>query len=234
MNSQVLIAQAKELGASLAGVARVADLQKSSSYEFYRNGSYYAGCDEIVWPDEAISLLVMALELKPSEPKLDWWGQIKGRTLGNRRLMDLAQNIKQCLLEKHGIKAHPLPYHVEKGGVFLKDCSALAGLGVIGKNNLLITPEFGAQVRLRALFLDLELEPTGPSDFNPCEACDMPCRSACPKNAFESGSYNRPLCLERMSENDQRQTLVEDWDKGSPGVVVKYCRACELACPVSR
>jgi hypothetical protein len=31
---------------------------------------------------------VVGLEHKPSEPKLDWWGQIRGRMLGNRHLMD--------------------------------------------------------------------------------------------------------------------------------------------------
>jgi len=186
-----------------------------------------------VWLEDARSLLVMAVEHKPSEPKLDWWGQIRGRTLGTRHLMDQAGSMKQWLLEEHGIKGRPSPYHVEKGGVFLKDSSALAGLGVIGKNNLLITPEFGPRVRLRALFLDLE--PTGPSDLNPCESCDMPCRSACPKNAFESGSYYRPLCIEMLGENEERhRVLIEDWADGLPGEVVKYCRACELACPVAR
>jgi epoxyqueuosine reductase len=41
------------------------------------------------------------------------------------------------------MKGHrPLPYKVEEGGMFLKDAATLAGLGIIGKNNLLITPEF--------------------------------------------------------------------------------------------
>jgi epoxyqueuosine reductase len=127
----------------------------------------------------------------------------------------------------------PLAVPCGKGGVFLKDSSALAGLGVIGKNDLLITPEFGPRVRLRALFPDLE--PPGPSDLNPCESCDMPCRSACPKNAFESGSYYRPLCIEMLGENEERhRVLIEDWADGLPGEVVKYCRACELACPMAR
>jgi len=88
------------------------------------------------------------------------------------------------LNEEFSINARPLSYRIEEGGIFLKDAAALAGLGIIGKNNLLITPEYGPRVRLRALFLDLDLEPTGPIDFAPGEACDMPCRRACPQKAF--------------------------------------------------
>jgi epoxyqueuosine reductase len=198
---------------------------------------------------------------------LDWWGQIRGQTLGNRRLMDLAESIARWLLEEQGIKARPLPYHVEKGGVFLKDSAILAGLGVLGKNNLLVTPEFGPRVRLRALFLNVELEPTGPADFDPCAGCGRPCQRACPNNAFESGSFCRPLCLEVQRANELHDRVwVENWPDGlsfgeahdkpfgeahdkpfgeahdkpfgeahdKPGEMVKYCRACELACPVAR
>jgi epoxyqueuosine reductase len=240
---KIIVEKAKEAGAASAGLARVADLQRSRSYKLCRSEPYYTGYDAIVWPEYARSVLVLAWEHEPSEPWLDWWGQIRGQTLGNRRLMDLAQIMARWLSEEHGIKARPLPYHVEKGGVFLKDSAILAGLGVLGKNNLLVTPECGPRVRLRALFLDVELEPTGPADFDPCTGCDMPCWRACPKNAFESGSYHRPLCSEMMSENEARQrVLVEDWPDGlsfgeahdKPGEMVKYCRACELACPVAR
>jgi len=40
-----------------------------------------------------------------------------------------------------GINACPLPYRVEQGGILLKDAAVLAGLGVTGKNNLVITPQ---------------------------------------------------------------------------------------------
>ena len=53
----------------------------------------------------------------------------------------------------------------------------------MSKNNLLITPEFGPRVCLRDLLLNVDLEPTGPIDFTPCEACNMPCRRVCPQEA---------------------------------------------------
>ncbi|MBC8492582.1 MAG: hypothetical protein H8D43_02260 [Chloroflexi bacterium] len=39
------------------------------------------------------------------------------------------------------INACPQPYRVEQGRILLKDAAVLAGLGVMGKNNLVITPQ---------------------------------------------------------------------------------------------
>jgi epoxyqueuosine reductase len=79
----------------------------------------------------------------------------------------------------------PLPYRVEHGGTLFKDAAALAGLGTIGKNNLVITPEYGPHVRLKAMFLDVDLEPTGPIDFTLCEGCDILCRGSVPRKPLE-------------------------------------------------
>ena len=129
----------------------------------------------------------------------------------------------------------PLPYRVEHGGTLFKDAAALAGLGTIGKNNLVITPEYGPHVRLKAMFLDVDLEPTGPIDFTPCEGCDMPCRRVCPQEAFRNGSYSRALCNMQMGEDEANEVIIENWeDDDLPGKVREYCRACELACPVAR
>lgn len=129
----------------------------------------------------------------------------------------------------------PLPYHIEKGGIFLKDAAVLGGLGTIGVNNLLITPEFGPRVRLRALLLDLELVPTGPIEFSPCQSCNMPCRQACPQNAFSEGFYRRTLCMKQMEKDETNKIILgENVNKDQSTVYIRYCRACELACPVGK
>ncbi|MEE8541814.1 MAG: hypothetical protein V3S66_09135 [Desulfobacterales bacterium] len=138
--------------------------------------------------------------------------------------------------EELGIKAFSLPYQIEYGGAFLKDSAALAGLGVIGKHNILVTPEFGTRVRLRGIFMEAELEPTGPIDFDPCTGCDMPCHRVCPRGAFRSGAFERALC---KKEDDQRTADTELIDGAIMGIeepskVWKPCRSCELACPVAQ
>ncbi len=244
---KTIIEKAKELGASLAGIASVEDLKASKSYEVYAKSPFYEEYDRqspnyfefkgVEWREEHKSALVWALVHPASEPVLDWWSmKVPGFTPGNRALRMQSRKLRVWLGEDLGISALSLPYQIEFGGIFLKDTAALAGLGVIGKNNLMVTPEFGTRVRLRGIFMEAELEPTGPIDFDPCNGCDMPCHRACPRDAFRSGAFERAFCKE---ENDQREADFEILDGSIMGIeevseVVKSCRYCELACPVAQ
>ncbi len=230
-----IIEKGKALGASLAGIASVASLKNSPSYEIYDKSPYYEGYDKVEWPLEAKSVLVLALVHDPSDPELDWWDYKPGRTPGNRQLMRIAKSLKRWMSEEFSINARPLPYRLEQGGILLKDASVLAGLGTIGRNNLVITPEYGPRVRLRGLFLNVDLEPTGPINFDPCEGCDMPCRRTCPQKAFRDGSYSRALCDIQMGEDEANEVIVEKSENDdSLSNYRKYCRACELVCPVAQ
>ena len=161
---------------------------------------------------------------------MDWWvGQ--GGTPGNKALIDISRALRQWLQTELGLSARPVPYYVEKGGLFLKDAAVLAGLGVIGASNLLITPRFGPRVRLRAVHMDADLPPsTLETDFQPCETCPRFCRQACPVEAFESGSYDRPSCQVQMQQDESSAGQADE--PPTSAVAIRYCRECELACPV--
>jgi epoxyqueuosine reductase len=244
---KVIVEKALEMGATLAGIARIEDLKASPSYERYAKKPYYEEYDPnspdfhefrgVKWRDEHKSVLVWALSHPVNEPVLDWWSmKVKGFTLGNGVMRKQSRQIRIWLEEEYGIKAFSLPYQIEYGGAFLKDSAHLAGLGVIGKNNLLVTPEYGTRVRLRGMFIEAELEPTGPLDFDPCSGCPMPCHDVCPQNAFRGGSFERAYC---KIENDLRYENEELVDGSVLGIeeasmVMKPCRFCELACPVAQ
>jgi len=220
-----IIKKAKELGASLVGIVSVASIRNSPSHQAYR---------KIQWPSEANSAVVLALMHDHTHPQLDWWDGEQG-TEGNRILINIGKNLTSWLSQEYGISARDLAYQVNEGGIFLKDAAVLAGLGVIGKNNLLITPDFGPRIRLRALMTDAGVEPTGPIDFDPCETCDMPCMRACPQGAFQRGSYDRSLCDEQMEQDKENGVLSNEADGvNSAGILIKYCRICEFVCPVAR
>jgi epoxyqueuosine reductase len=231
-----ILAEAKELGFSLAGFARVEDLKASRSFEIYDKRPYYPEYKGVEWKPEHKSVLVWALAHPPSEPILDWWSlKVPGFTPGNRVLRKQSRRMRIWLEEEFGIKALSLPYQIEYGGTFLKDSAVLAGLGVIGRHNLLVTPEFGSDLRLRGMFIEAELEPTGPiEDFDPCSGCDMPCHRACPRDAFQNGTYDQSFCKMEMDQNDADVETLEGSVMGieDPCEVIVYCRGCENACPV--
>jgi epoxyqueuosine reductase len=235
---QIIVDKAKEIGASLAGIARVEELKASRSYEIYDQKPYYDGYEGVEWKPEHRSVLVWALAHPPSEPVLDWWSlKVPGFTPGNRVLRKQSKRLRVWMGEELGITALSLPYQIEYGGAFLKDSAVLAGLGVIGKNNLLVTPEFGSDLRLRGIFIEADLEPTGPIlDFNPCDGCDMPCHRACPRGAFRSGSYEQSYCKREMDQNDADARVLDGSVMGieEASDVIVYCRGCENACPIGR
>jgi epoxyqueuosine reductase len=247
--STKITTKAISLGAAMAGIASIAALNQSPSNEIRQKISPHGGvgsretdssAGSMVGFPEGKSAVVFALAHEENRPELDWWDGNKG-TEGNRILITIGDALAQWVESTCDVKTRHLPYHIEKGGIFLKDAAVLGGLGCIGKNNLLITPKFGPRIRLRALLLDLQLLPTGLKAFDPCEKCDVPCRAVCPSRAFDSviyalhdlemqhlpgrnGCYSRELCNKRMER---------DIEVGN-GKVVKYCRACEFACPVGK
>ncbi|MBN2888967.1 MAG: epoxyqueuosine reductase [Deltaproteobacteria bacterium] len=253
-----IIGTAIENGASLAGIASVEELKSSASHIIYTKMEDYEGIGTVKdddtlpdnqlfnWPDSARSLLVIGLSHPQDKPELDWWD---GRgTLGNRLLINIMKLTRQQIEDNLKVKTRALHYYVEKGGVFLKDAAVLAGFGCIGKNNLLVTPSYGPRIRLRALFLDVAIDPTGPVTFDPCADCKVYCRRVCPEGAmdkkapiFESinvsvdlpardGAYSREICNVRM-EKDVAGSKKNSTGKQAP---IKYCRKCEFVCPIGK
>jgi epoxyqueuosine reductase len=254
---------ALESGATLAGVANVEDLKKSPAFTVIAKMPKYNGVGtcmcgendnflpEVVWPEEIKSVVVLAYHHPVSEPKMDYW--VDGyNTIGNRRLIDIGKKFKS-IMEKEGVATYSFNYHIEKGGIFLKDSAVVAGLGCIGRNNLLINPQYGPYIRLRAIGLNLDLPSIGPLEYDPCDKCEVKCWENCTKGAFSKkiysevelgrselpgriGNFNRLVCDIQMKEDEVNIIRVEIPEKSdkSFGKVVKYCRYCEYACPIGK
>jgi len=263
-----IIGNARELGAAMAGIANVGQLKASPTSEFLRRegtkveGVYWKpeeqSLSEVRWPARAQSALVIAISHPPDRPELDYWSDAAGGTPGNRILMDINRELSSWIEKTFGIGTHRMPYHVESGGIYLKDAAVLAGLGCIGRNNILITPALGPRIRLRGLLLEAELTPNGPIDFDPCDGCKEYCRRACPQSAFgeqvyvaeklrmtqlpgRDGTFSRAGCKVQMDRDAEepaastgtgRLASLGHADDAPQEKRVAYCRQCEFACPV--
>ena len=179
-------------------------------------------------------MVVIALSHPVAQPDMDWWDGYIGRTPGNRRLATIAKKLKSWFRAVHCAESRNLPYQICRGGIFLKDAAAIAGLGVIGKNNLLVTPQYGPRIRLGALWLDRSVDRAEPNDrFAPCDGCDAPCQRACPMEGFHGGSYQPSRCMRQMARDEACKIEIGPPLYGVPARYgVAYCRRCELACPV--
>lgn len=224
---ETIAARAISLGASLVGAAPVANLLASPSHRLFP-------VDRRV--QKACSVIVLALEHTEGQPDRDWWDRQEGRTAGNRLLIRINRRLIKWLKKKYSAEACDLPYNAGGSGIFLKDAAVLAGLGVLGQNNLLITPQYGPRVRLRALLFDRPLPYNGAlDDFRPCDACDRPCWQACPQHAFEEGAYQRQRCQLQMQADETKPFVRQSPVVGMPAEVrIAYCRLCEHACPVGQ
>ena len=261
--SAAILKKAKALGATLAGFASVDELKTAPSFTFApkmpgagqgigtRKNDLGLKPGEAAWPENARTVLVIAVEHPDNKPEMDWWfGRIDPP--GNRVLAGVIRRLCTWITDTYGIGVFHMPYHVEKGGTYLKDASVLAGLGCIGKNNILVTPEYGPRVRLRALTMDVTLPSTGPpSGFDPCASCEEWCRKACPQQSFANtlydakdydqdilpgrdGNFSRPQCNLQMDKDNvnAKEEVIEGSDE--PVKLIKYCRNCEQACPIGK
>ena len=234
--SAELIKKAESFPGIKAGIARLEDILKAPSCQVVPDGEWSTSLsdEETVtqWPPNAQSVIVLGLHHPEDNPRLDWWDG--GNTMGNRQLMEISDSLKQWLKDEHELSATPLPYHVESGGLFLKDAAVLSGLGIVGRSNLLLNPEWGPRIRLRSILIEGDLEPTPPLEgFSPCESCGEMCHSACPQNVFSTGAYYRPHCITQLNADIANKLPDGEGSEDEvPTKVIKYCRACEFACPV--
>ena len=130
-------------------------------------------------------------------------------------------------IEKKGFLAIPIPASLildwknQKAHLSHKQLGVLAGLGWIGRNNLLVSSVFGSQFLLVSVLTNMPLEPDRPKDEG-CGACRF-CIPVCPAKAIkeEAGDFDFQGCFEKLKEF-QRQRLVDQY---ICGVCVKACGA---------
>jgi len=224
---ETIAAQANLMGASLVGATPVAPLLESPCQQLLPVSRQLL---------KARSVVVLGLAHTEGQPERDWWDNQKGRTPGNRQLTKISHRLANWLKKTFSAEACDLPYNPGRGGIFLKDAAVLAGLGVVGKNNLLITPQYGPRVRLRASLLNRPIQYKRVlDDFAPCDACDGPCVQACPQNAFQEGNYQRKRCQRQMQKDETNPIIRQSPVVGMPADFrIAYCRRCELFCPVGQ
>ena len=129
-------------------------------------------------------------------------------------------------IERRGCSALPIPasqivdWEKMTGQVSHKAMARLAGLGWQGRNNLLVTPQLGSQVRLATILTDFPLTPDHPLEAD-CGSCRR-CVAVCPARAIGEtpAAFDLPACYEKLNEFRKTRRIQQH-----------ICGVCVKACP---
>lgn len=143
--------------------------------------------------------------------------------------LDRAAFLTSSFIQEQGFQALPIPasqiidWEKQKAHISHKKVGYLAGLGWLGRNNLLVNPTLGARFRLVTVLTDMPLEADEPLDRD-CGSC-RDCLQVCPVQAIK----------ERQQDFDHRSCFQKLKSFRKQGVVGQYiCGICVRACPGSR
>jgi epoxyqueuosine reductase len=101
----------------------------------------------------------------------------------------------------------------------MRHAGDLAGLGVLGKNTLLINDKFGNMIQIGAVLTDIELEPDPIATYEGCLSDCRRCLDSCPQNALDGITVDRKLCRPISNHVNEK------------GYVLKKCNICRRICP---
>jgi epoxyqueuosine reductase QueG len=129
------------------------------------------------------------------------------------------------LIQDRGWQALPIPasqivdWEKQRAHLSHKHVAQQAGLGWIGRNNLLVSPQFGAYLRLVTVLTSMPLKVDEPLAWG-CDDCRA-CISSCPSRSIKERSED----FDHIGCYHQIKTLVK-----AAGISQNICGLCVKAC----
>jgi epoxyqueuosine reductase len=188
--------QALDLGFSLFGIADVTKIKKK----------FYLGEKTASKLDRAISLgkrlldsIIDDIQDQPTKLYFHHYRQLN--FFLDRQAFSLSSYIQE-----QGFVAMPIPasqlldWKKHIGHLSHKYVGVQAGLGWIGRNNLLVSPELGSRFRLVTILTDMPMESDLPLNSD-CGLCKK-CLPTCPAKAIKEtqAEFDHMACYEKLEE----------------------------------
>ena len=134
----------------------------------------------------------------------------------------------QVMQERMGITAQWRAY-TDTGPILERDYAMAAGLGWIGKNTCLISPQHGSYFLLGELFLDIQLEPDPPFASDQCGTCTR-CIQACPTDCIlPDRTLDSARCISYLTIENKGEIPLDLRPK--LGEWIFGCDICQQVCP---
>ena len=155
----------------------------------------------------------------------------------NKLIGLLSEHAKACI-RRYGFKAEGVPstnnnYNEETllAGFPHKTAAVMAGLGWIGKNDLLVTEQYGCAVRLGTVFTDATFPPVA-SMVSQCGSCNR-CCVACPASAPLGRNWEKGAGRENQVDIFACNRQLQKW-KEMRGLQHAICGICIANCTWTR
>lgn len=221
MNARFIKETVKSLGACLCGIAPAGRF--SEAPEGFRPTDIYEGCK---------SVIVFAKRI-PAEP-LYTAGCVPYSHVNALAPLEVDRlSVELSLwLEDKEISAVPVPSddpyeyweperEYGRAILSLRHAAYLAGLGVLGKNTLLINKDFGNMIQIGAVLANVNLEGDPVAAYEGCPPNCRLCLESCPPGALDGKTVNQQLCRPHSNFVTEK------------GCVLKKCNLCRRVCPNS-
>ncbi len=257
--SEDLKAAARELGFDLAGIAEVQPARHAAAYRAWLRQGYHADmdwiarnvetrCDPGTWVPEAKSMLVVGVSYVTQAPDPAVWNDpMRGRIARYAWGRDYHKVIRKRLqkladwVTDNGPSGTESVYFNDARPMLEHDAALAAGLGFIGRNTLLIHPEWGSMLFLGGLLLNIGLTPDAPTPGTgnalplsdgrtaECGSCTR-CLTSCPTHAFPAEYIlDSRLCISYQTIENRGEIPQELRPK--LGNWIFGCDVCQEVCP---
>ena len=219
INSEKIKQLVKDLGADLCGIASVDRFEEAP--ENFRPTDIFPECK---------SLIVF---LKGTPRSSNYALNCVPYTFVNSMIMNIIDKLTIDILyelEDLGVKCVPIPsddpyeYWEPENSygraiLSLRHAGYLSGLGVLGKNTLLINDVYGNMIQIGAILVDIELKADPIATYKGCiDSCRI-CIESCPQKALDGKTVNQALCRPLSNYKHEK------------GYNLKRCNICRVKCP---
>ena len=206
----------QEQGVDLFGVADMRQLKE----DVMLSRDILARMDKAICLGAQLSGIILE-EIKDAPTRLYFHHY---RTLN--MFLDQAALRVSAYIQKKGFLSMPIPasqivdWHNQKAHLSHKKLGYLAGLGWMGRNNLLVNEKYGSQFRLVSILTNAPVKTDKPVSKD-CQDCRL-CVHVCPAGAIKENhlDFEHIRCFEKLKEF-QKQRLVDQY---ICGICLRVCR----------
>ena len=250
---------ARQFGFDVVGIADVQPARHAAAFREWLKNGYHADmdwisrnvevrCDPGTWIPEAKAMIVVGVSYATQSPSPRIWNNpMRGRIARYAWGRDYHKVIRRRLMKlsswlvEHGPAGIEGTFFNDLKPVLEHDAALAAGLGFIGRNSLLIHPEWGSMLFLGGLLVNRSLVADPPTP-GPGNRLDLPggrsadcgnctrCLTSCPTHAFPAEYIlDSRLCISYQTIENRRE--IPEALRPKMGNWIFGCDVCQEVCP---